>query len=76
MYIVYKCCFDFHKSSVKYFYIRIISHRFTKFNYFPDALQNKEGQAIGLPLFIQIVPLTTNVAVPGVMAQVPSALCV
>ena len=37
------------------------------------------GATIGLPLFIytsQIVPLTTSVAVPGVMTQVPSVLCV
>lgn len=42
-------------------------------------LYKKRGQAVGLPLFIytsQIVPLTISVAVPGVMAQVPSALCV
>ena len=42
-------------------------------------LCNEEGQAVGLPLFIytsQIVPLTTSVAVPGVMTQVPSVLCV
>lgn len=37
------------------------------------------GCGIGLPLFIytsQIVPLTTSVAVPGVMTQVPLVLCV
>ena len=37
------------------------------------------GCGISLPLFIytsQSVPLTTSVAVPGVMTQVPSVLCV